>query len=65
MGAKAALFIGLAFYIITTFILKVNIHFVHIWGIEFLINLVVMFGVSHFYPSDKTGSISKVVCELK
>lgn len=54
MGAKAALFVGLAFYITTTFILKVDIHFVHIWGIEFLLNLAVMFGVSHFYPSDKT-----------
>lgn len=53
MGAKAALFVGLAFYILTTFIFKVNVHFVHIWGIEFLLNLAVMFGVSYFYPSDK------------
>ncbi|MBP0903970.1 solute:sodium symporter family transporter [Mariniflexile gromovii] len=53
LGAKAALFVGLAFYILTTFILKVDIHFVHIWGIEFLLNLAVMFGVSYFYPSDK------------
>ncbi|MCB0748563.1 MAG: solute:sodium symporter family transporter, partial [Ignavibacteriae bacterium] len=41
-GAKAALFFGLAFYILTTFIFKVDIHFVHIWGIEFLLNLIVM-----------------------
>ncbi|MDO7171669.1 solute:sodium symporter family transporter [Mariniflexile sp. AS56] len=53
LGAKAALFVGLAFYILTTFILKVDIHFVHIWGIEFLLNLAVMFGVSYFYPADK------------
>ena len=52
-GAKAALFVGLAFYITTTFILKTDIHFVNIWGIEFLINLAVMFGVSYFYPQDK------------
>ena len=52
-GAKAALFVGLGFYITTTFILKTDIHFVHIWGIEFLINLAVMFGVSYFYPQDK------------
>jgi solute:Na+ symporter, SSS family len=52
-GAKAALFVGLAFYITTTFILKTDIHFVHIWGIEFLINLAVMFGVSYFYPQNK------------
>lgn len=52
-GAKAALFVGLAFYIISTFILKVDIHFVHIWGIEFLLNVAVMFGVSRFYPVTK------------
>lgn len=49
-GAKAALFFGLAFYILTTFILKVNIHFIHIWGIEFVLNMIIMFVVSHFYP---------------
>ena len=53
MGAKVALFVGLAFYLTTTFILKVDIHFVHIWGIEFLLNIAVMFGVSYFYPLDK------------
>lgn len=52
-GAKAALFVGLAFYITTTFILKIDIHFVHIWGIEFILNVVVMLGVSKFYPVDK------------
>ncbi len=50
-GAKAALFTGLAFYILTTFILKVDIHFVHIWGIEFILNLAVMFIVSYYYPA--------------
>jgi SSS family solute:Na+ symporter len=54
MGAKAGLFVGLAFYLLTTFIVPVNIHFVHIWGIEFLLNLAVMFGVSAFFPNTKT-----------
>lgn len=49
-GAKAALFFGLAFYITTTFILKVNLHFIHIWGIEFVLNMILMFIISHFYP---------------
>ena len=52
-GAKVALFVGLAFYITTTFILKVDIHFIHIWGIEFLLNIAVMFGVSYFYPPER------------
>lgn len=49
-GAKAALFVGLAFYIVTTFVLDVNIHFVHVWGIEFLLNVVVMVVVSKYHP---------------
>ena len=50
-GAKAALFTGLAFYILTTFILKADIHFVHVWGIEFILNLAVMLIVSYSYPA--------------
>lgn len=50
-AAKVALVIGLTFYILTTFILKVDIHFVHIWGIEFVLNMLVMFIVSYFYPN--------------
>ena len=53
MAAKVALLIGLAFYIMTTFIFKVDIHFVHIWGIEFILNVLVMFAVSYFYPNHK------------
>ena len=32
VGAKAGLFFGFAFYILTTFVFKLDIHFVHIWG---------------------------------
>ncbi len=49
-AAKVALFFGLAFYIITTFILKINIHFIHIWGIEFVLNMMLMFIVSYYFP---------------
>ena len=65
-GAKAALVIGLTFYISCTFILKVDIHFVHIWGIEFLLNLVVMFGFSHFFPMEKEFKIKDLnIIEMK
>jgi SSS family solute:Na+ symporter len=50
-GAKVAMCVGLAFYISATFIFKVDIHFVHIWGIEFVLNMAVMFAVTHFYPN--------------
>jgi SSS family solute:Na+ symporter len=53
IAAKVTLLVGLTFYILTTFIFKVDIHFVHIWGIEFVLNVVVMFLVSYFYPNHK------------
>ncbi|WP_079714777.1 solute:sodium symporter family transporter [Parapedobacter luteus] len=59
-GAKTALFTGLVFYVSCTFIFEVNLHFVHIWGIEFLLNMAVMLGISRFYPAKpiagETGS---------
>jgi SSS family solute:Na+ symporter len=55
MGAKVALIFGLFYYIITTFILKVDIHFIHNWGIEFVLNVILMFSVSYFYPRKNFG----------
>ncbi len=52
-GAKAALFFGLFFYILATFIIKVDIHFIHIWGIEFVLNMIIMIVVSRYYPRRK------------
>ncbi len=49
-GAKAGLAFGLLFYIATYYILEVDLHFVHIWGIEFVLNLLVMYLVSLAYP---------------
>jgi solute:Na+ symporter, SSS family len=50
-GAKVAIFTGLIFYILTSFVFKVNIHFVHVWGIEFLLNVLVMLIVSFFFKN--------------
>jgi len=55
VGAKAALIFGLCYYIITTFILKIDIHFIHNWGIEFVLNVIIMFSVSYFYPRKNFG----------
>ena len=60
IGAKAGLFFGLAFYIFMNFILKVELHFVHIWGIEFILNVAVMYLVSMFYPRLNTFTITDV-----
>ena len=58
IAAKCALIFGMAFYVIMEFLLPmfeidVGIHFVHIWGIEFVLNMLIMFGVSHWYPRQR------------
>ena len=52
-AAKVALFFGLGFYILTTFVINTGIHFVHIWGIEFLLNIILMLIISHYRPRRK------------
>ncbi|UBM58986.1 solute:sodium symporter family transporter [Marinilongibacter aquaticus] len=52
-GAKAGLLFGFIFYILTTFIFDTGIHFVHIWGIEFVLNILIMWIVSKQMPTDK------------
>ena len=60
VGAKAGLLFGLFFYIILYFILEVDLHFVHIWGIEFVLNIVVMHLVSAMYPRTNPFKITDV-----
>ena len=59
LAAKLALGVGLAFYLIFTFIYPLNIHFVHIWGIEFLLNMTVMFVISYFFPQENKSETTK------
>lgn len=59
-GAKCGLMFGLAFYVIVNFVFRVEMHFVHIWGIEFVLNICVMLGVSHFYPRQNDFVIEDV-----
>lgn len=59
-GAKAGLLFGLCFYVLLYFILKVNLHFVHIWGLEFVLNLLVMHLVSMVYPQKTAFSIQDI-----
>ncbi|MCL6266104.1 solute:sodium symporter family transporter [Flagellimonas myxillae] len=60
IGAKAGLFFGLAFYIITNFVLQVDLHYVHLWGIEFVLNIAVMLLVSSMYPRTNDFRITDV-----
>ena len=49
-GANASLAVGLTFYFITTFVADIGVHFVHVWGIMFLLMMITMTVVSRFYP---------------
>ncbi len=60
IGAKAGLIFGLIFYIVMDYVLKVELHFVHIWGIEFILNIIVMHVVSLRYPRKNPFTIQDV-----
>jgi SSS family solute:Na+ symporter len=60
IGAKAGLLFGLIFYIVLYFIQEVDLHFVHIWGIEFVLNILVMHAVSAFSPRKNNFVITDV-----
>lgn len=60
LGAKAGLIFGLLFYIFMNFVFEVDLHFVHIWGIEFVLNVVIMHLVSNFNPRTNTFAITDV-----
>lgn len=65
-GAKAGLLFGLTFYILLSFVLKVDLHFVHIWGIEFVLNVAVMHLVSMYFPNTNTFTIQDIgVVDMK
>ncbi|MEN9907081.1 MAG: hypothetical protein RLZZ540_222 [Bacteroidota bacterium] len=55
-GAKAGLFFGFVFYILTSFVFQINIHFVHLWGIEFVLNFIIMLAVSKLYTTSKSNT---------
>ena len=59
-GAKAGLLFGLLFYILSYFILEVDLHFVHIWGIEFVLNIGIMLLVSQFIPNKEIFVIKPI-----
>ncbi|GJM29899.1 MAG: solute:sodium symporter family transporter [Cyclobacteriaceae bacterium] len=63
-AAKIALLFGLSFYIFCTFIFDVNIHFVHIWGIEFVLNIAIMLAISRFYK-DSVSVLKKPIIQYQ
>ena len=61
IAAKSAQIFGLSFYIFLTWgYTSHGIHFVHLWGIEFVLNVGIMYLVSYFYPRKNLSEISDV-----
>ena len=57
LAAKSALIFGLVFYVFFTFIYKIDLHFVHLWGIEFVLNMGIMIFISKLKPHDENFEI--------
>ncbi len=51
IAAKLGLLFGMSAYIICNFILKINLHFFHLVGILFILNVIFMLAISYFFPA--------------
>ena len=60
VGAKVGLIFGLLFYILLVYVIEVEVHFIHVWGLEFVLNVIVMHLVSMFYPRINTFKIADI-----
>ena len=59
-GAKCGLLFGLMFYIICNFVIEVDIHFVHLLGIEFVLNIIIMHLASLIKPNVHKFNITDI-----
>ncbi|MCW7547367.1 solute:sodium symporter family transporter [Photorhabdus sp. APURE] len=51
IAAKLGLLFGMSAYIICNFILKINLHFFHLVGILFVLNIIFMLVIGYFFPT--------------
>ncbi|MCG3469101.1 solute:sodium symporter family transporter [Xenorhabdus bovienii] len=52
IAAKLGLLFGVSAYIICNFILHINIHFFHLVGILFVLNIIFMLTIGYFFPAE-------------
>ncbi|MDX7985883.1 solute:sodium symporter family transporter [Xenorhabdus sp. 12] len=52
IAAKLGLLFGMSAYIICNFVLKIDIHFFHLVGILFVLNVIFMLIIGHFFPAE-------------
>ncbi|MCC8465599.1 solute:sodium symporter family transporter [Photorhabdus bodei] len=51
IAAKLGLLFGMSAYIICNFILKIDLHFFHLVGILFVLNVIFMLTIGYFFPA--------------
>ncbi|AXG46951.1 solute:sodium symporter family transporter [Photorhabdus laumondii] len=51
IAAKLGLLFGMSAYIICNFILKIDLHFFHLVGILFVLNVIFMLAIGYFFPA--------------
>lgn len=52
IAAKLGLLFGMSAYILFNFVIQVDIHFFHLVGLLFVVNVVFMLTVGYFYPQE-------------
>ncbi|MDX7998225.1 solute:sodium symporter family transporter [Xenorhabdus sp. Reich] len=52
IAAKLGLLFGMSAYIIGNFILDINLHFFHLVGILFVLNILFMLTIGYFFPAE-------------
>ncbi|MDR0219458.1 MAG: solute:sodium symporter family transporter [Enterobacteriaceae bacterium] len=52
IAAKLGLLFGMSAYIVCNFILSINIHFFHLVGILFVLNVIFMLVIGYFFPAE-------------
>ena len=60
IGAKVGLVFGVLFYVFLSYVWKVDLHFFHVLGLEFVLNVAIMHLVSMLYPRTNTFTITDI-----
>ena len=60
VGAKVGLLFGVLFYILMYYVIEVDLHFFHLLGLEFVLNIIVMHLVSSLYPRKNDFKITDI-----
>lgn len=65
IAAKLGLVFGMSAYILFNFVIQIDIHFFHLVGLLFVINVVFMLVIGHFYPQEDYQEIYTEQVDIK